>query len=371
MSYELRYDRIVKNFQTKTETVTALKSVSAEINEGELFCLLGPSGCGKTTLLRCTAGLEQISDGHIYYGETDFSTIPPYKRNLGMVFQNYALYPHLTIFENIAYALRIRKMPEEEIKKKVKDILILVGMLELMYRSPGELSGGQQQRVALARALVYRPKLLLLDEPLANLDAKLKVQMRGEIRRIQKASKVTAIYVTHDQQEAMAISDRLAIMEDGKIRQVGTPDEIYANPANQFVAGFIGTMNFLEGTVTEINNNTTVIKVGNTTKKFKVKNGNLKPKDEVSIAIRPENLIIVSRDDKNSLESCFTGTVAVTQFLGKYIRYQILGEDRDPEKMVQIDEDKRIEAIEEGSDVVVDFKEKDALLFFNKERVAQ
>ena len=370
MSFTLRYDKVVKEFQTKTEVVTALKSVSAEVNEGELFCLLGPSGCGKTTLLRCTAGLEQINGGHIYYGETDFSTIPPYRRNLGMVFQNYALYPHLTIFENIAYALRIRKISEEEIKRKVKDILALVGMEELMYRNPGELSGGQQQRVALARALVYNPKLLLLDEPLANLDAKLKVQMRGEIRRIQKASRVTAVYVTHDQQEAMAISDRLAIMEGGLIRQIGTPDEIYSNPANKFVAGFIGTMNFLQGKVIESNGSTLAIEIGNTAKKCKIKTGSPKPGDEITVALRPENMTIALRDDKNIYDSCFAGTVAVIQFLGKYIRYQILGENRKSEEMVQVDMDKRIKGIKEGSDVVVNFREEDALLFFDEEGIS-
>ncbi len=368
MGHELRYDKIVKQFHTKTGSVTALKSVSVVVNEGELFCLLGPSGCGKTTLLRCTAGLEQISAGHIYYGKTDFSTIPPYKRNLGMVFQNYALYPHLTIFENIAYALRIRKIPEKEIKEKVKDVLKLVGMEDLIYRNPGELSGGQQQRVALARALVYQPKLLLLDEPLANLDAKLKVQMRGEIRRIQKAFKVTAIYVTHDQQEAMAISDRLAIMEKGQVRQVGTPDEIYSNPANQFVAGFIGTMNFFDGTVTDTINNSVSIRIGKTTKKFTLST-KLKHDDRIAIAVRPENLTLETKEKGNNSEHCFMGKVIIIQFLGKYVRYQVLITNENTEKMVQIDESKRIKGIKEGSNVTINFTEKNALLFFNKERI--
>lgn len=227
MSVSLMYDDVEKTFPG-TRPVTALKKVSFKIEPGELFCLLGPSGCGKTTLLRCTAGLESISGGRIFYGDTDVTNIPPRKRNIGMVFQSFALYPHMTVFENVAYGLRVRKVPQEDVKRKVKEIMDLVGLPDVLERnpSPTALSGGQQQRVAVARALVYDPEILLLDEPFANLDAKLRRYMRAEIRRIQKITKVTTIFVTHDQEEAMAIGDRLAIMKDGNTAQIGSADDV-------------------------------------------------------------------------------------------------------------------------------------------------
>ncbi len=236
---------LCKSFSGKNEKVAALAGVSLEVREGELFTLLGPSGCGKTTTLRCVAGFERPTSGSISFRGEDFTAVPPFRRNIGMVFQSYALFPHLSIHENVAYGLRVRRVPRGKIDDKVRSILQLVGLQTAGNRKPGELSGGQQQRVALARALVYDPRLLLLDEPLSNLDAKLRVYMRGEIRRIQQQAGVTTLYVTHDQEEALSISDRIAVMHAGKVSQVGTPDEIYQAPSSIRVADFIGQANFL------------------------------------------------------------------------------------------------------------------------------
>jgi ABC-type Fe3+/spermidine/putrescine transport system ATPase subunit len=245
----LSISNLSKVFRGKEERVQALDNVSLDVLEGELFTLLGPSGCGKTTTLRCIAGFERPTGGQIRFFGRDFTTIPPFRRNIGMVFQSYALFPHLSIFENVAYGLKIRKVPRNEIAERVKSIIQLVGLKGLHKRKPSELSGGQQQRIALARALVYNPQLLLLDEPLSNLDAKLRVYMREEIRRIQQQAKVTTVYVTHDQEEALSISDRIAVMHAGQVSQVGTPDEIYENPSSIRVADFIGQANFLEFSV--------------------------------------------------------------------------------------------------------------------------
>ncbi len=368
MSPRLRYDGIVKKFETRGTEVLALNKVSAEVEEGELFCLLGPSGCGKTTLLRSTAGLEAINEGKIYYGDRDFSLIPPYRRNIGMVFQNYALYPHMTVFENVAYALRIRKTPQEEITKKVEDIMDLVDLPGVLNRSPNELSGGQQQRVALARALVYGPELLLLDEPLANLDAKLKVQMRSEIRRIQKAAGVTTIYVTHDQLEAMAISDRLAIMEGGVICQVGSPFEIYSNPRNQFIAGFIGTMNFFEARPLR-KEGENFVEIGKNSWPVSLSTENLSRDAKLIAALRPEHIRILQDNGKNE-KTGFNGYVQIQQFLGKYIRYQIVAKIDGEEKILQVDIDGENATAREGDTVRIDFAPEHILVFMDGERLA-
>jgi len=216
-----------------------------EVKEGEFFTLLGPSGCGKTTTLRIIAGFEKAK-GRVYFDDEDVTDKPPYERNIGIVFQDYALFPHMTVFENVAFGLRMRKVPEGEIKKMVKEVLSLVGLEGFENRYPEQLSGGQQQRVALARALVIKPRLLLLDEPLSNLDAKIRERLRGIVKRIQRELGITTIYVTHDQEEAMAISDRIAIMKDGKIVQIGEPLELYYHPRDESVATFLGIGNLLE-----------------------------------------------------------------------------------------------------------------------------
>ncbi len=249
MPAALVVEKLCKEFGGAAERVAAVRDVSLAVQAGELFTLLGPSGCGKTTTLRLIAGLETASAGRIVFEGQDFTALPPFRRNLGMVFQSYALYPHMRIFENVAYGLRARRTPDAEVRRRVAEVLELVGLSGLGERRPGQLSGGQQQRIALARALVYRPRLLLLDEPLSNLDAKLRVYMREEIRKIQQRAGITTVYVTHDQEEALSISDRLAVMYRGQVVQVGTPAEVYEWPATVGVADFLGRANFLDAWV--------------------------------------------------------------------------------------------------------------------------
>ena len=247
----VRLDKISKIYQdpkTKKE-FKAVDSVDLTIKPGEFVTLLGPSGCGKTTTLRMIAGFESPDAGEIYIGGQPVNALTPNKRDTAMVFQSYALFPHMTIFDNVAYGLKLRKLPKDEIKTKVFDMLDLVGLEGMENRYTNQLSGGQQQRVALARALVVEPGVLLFDEPLSNLDAKLRVQMRTEIRRIQQKLGITAIYVTHDQSEAMSISDNIILMKGGVIAQMGTPTEIYYHPNSEFVADFIGECNFLKGPI--------------------------------------------------------------------------------------------------------------------------
>ena len=237
---------IIRDAVKRYGDFTALSGVSLNIREGEFFTLLGPSGCGKTTTLRMIAGFNSIEGGDFYFGDKRINDVPAHKRDIGMVFQNYAIFPHLTVSENVAYGLKARKVAKAEISRRVAEALELVQISHLADRKPNELSGGQQQRVALARAFVIEPSVLLMDEPLSNLDAKLRVQMRTVIKKLQRRLGITTIYVTHDQEEALAISDRIAVMKDGVIMQIGTPNEIYAKPQNPFVAGFIGTSNFLD-----------------------------------------------------------------------------------------------------------------------------
>jgi iron(III) transport system ATP-binding protein len=241
----IRIQQLTKRFGS----VTALHHLDLTINPGELFFLLGPSGCGKTTLLRSMAGFYIPEEGKILFGDEDVTRLAPHKRNTGMMFQSYALWPHMSVAENVAFGLHERKVAKEEVKRRVGEALESVHMSKYADRRPNQLSGGQQQRVALARALVIRPRCLLLDEPLSNLDAKLRLEMRTEIRRVCKEFKLTTVYVTHDQKEALSISDRMAILEFGHILQVGTPREVYKRPAHKTVANFIGETDFLLGKV--------------------------------------------------------------------------------------------------------------------------
>lgn len=229
----------------------AVKGIDLEIHDGEFVVLVGPSGCGKSTTLRMIAGLEEISGGSLYIGDTLVNNIPPKDRDIAMVFQNYALYPHMNVRENMAFGLKLRKLDKKEIEKRINEAAKILGLDHLLDRKPGQLSGGQRQRVALGRAIVRDPRVFLMDEPLSNLDAKLRVQMRTEISKLRHRLGVTIVYVTHDQTEAMTMGDRIVIMKDGIIQQVGTPDEVYHNPDNLFVAGFIGSpaMNFIKGKI--------------------------------------------------------------------------------------------------------------------------
>ncbi len=293
--------------------VVANDHLSLEIEEGELFTLLGPSGCGKTTTLRIVAGFYYPDEGTVFFDDQDVTRLPPDRRGTGMVFQNYALWPHMSVFDNVAYGLKIRKTPKDVIQQEVKAALDLVRLSGLEVRTPFQLSGGQQQRVALARALVIRPRVLLLDEPLSNLDAKLRLEMRQEITRIQRTLDITTIYVTHDQEEALSISDRIAVQRNGALQQVDSPQQIYANPINAFVADFIGQCSFLYGTVQDLNGDVAIATdVGVPLKARKTRE--LAPGDAVLCAIRPENFSLTKPDEEANVVDC---EVLSVLFLGK------------------------------------------------------
>ena len=304
---------IIKDAVKKYGDFIALKGVSLDIKEGEFFTLLGPSGCGKTTLLRMIAGFNSIEGGEFYFGDKLINAVPAYKRDIGMVFQNYAIFPHLTVEENVAYGLKARKVPKAEIAPRVKEALELVQISHLAKRKPSELYGGQQQRVALARAFVIEPSVLLMDEPLSNLDAKLRVQMRTVIKKLQRKLGITTIYVTHDQEEALAISDRIAVMKDGVIMQCGTPTEIYAKPQNPFVAGFIGVSNFLDCTMEK--GGLVDIK-GELKVNVPVKSSYTGP---AKLSARPEQLFFS--------DAGMPGTVQFSTFLGDYVEYEVQLDD--------------------------------------------
>lgn len=293
----------------------AVNNANVTIKEGELFTLLGPSGCGKTTLLRMIAGFNTIDGGEISFGDTVINNIPAHKRNIGMVFQNYAIFPHMTVFNNVAYGLKARKFSKAVIEERVIEALEMVQMSEFKDRQPSKLSGGQQQRIALARAIVIHPDVLLMDEPLSNLDAKLRVQMRTIIRKLQKDLGITTIYVTHDQEEALAISDRIAVMKLGVIQQVGTPYDIYKKPNNTFVGNFIGTSNFLKGEITGKDKDGTEINILSSKKiKTKIKDYT----GEVILAVRPEEFII-----SDVVEGELVGEIILGTFLGDFLNYEI------------------------------------------------
>lgn len=371
MSENLTYEKVNKIFDVGGRNpVHALCDVSFTINSGELFCLLGPSGCGKTTLLRSTAGLETITSGKMLYGDVDISTIPPYRRNIGMVFQSFALYPHMSIFENVAYGLRVRKTPEAEVKRKVTEVMELVGLQDELKRnpSPTALSGGQQQRVAIARALVYSPDILLLDEPLANLDAKLRRYMRAEIRRIQKATNITTIFVTHDQEEAMAIGDRLAVLRKGVVEQIGTSDELYTQPQNSFVANFIGKMNFFKAEIENIDGVSALARVKGTSFAETVDasriHGSFRKGSNALLGARPEQLIVSKAlPQRPSLP----GTVKIIQHLGQFVRYEVEMEGDAASAIFEIDMGGLVVDIKEGEKVNVSLKSSLASLYEAKE----
>lgn len=318
MAVAVRLDQVVKRFGE----LTVVDRISLTIEAGELFFLLGPSGCGKTTLLRSIAGFYIPDSGTIYIGDRDVTRLPPEQRNTGMVFQSYALWPHMTVAENVAFGLELRKIPKHEIAQRVADALAMVRMGDRADYKPNQLSGGQQQRVALARALVIRPQCLLLDEPLSNLDAKLRLEMRSEIRRICKQSGLTAIYVTHDQKEALSVADRIAILDKGVIQQCGPPQEVYRRPANRFVANFIGETNFLEATVAEVRRNVAVLHtslgpvVSNALPETPVAVG-----QRVTLSIRPETVRI--GEAPAGAPNLFFGHLHDTVYLGEVAQHQV------------------------------------------------
>lgn len=350
-----------KIFKGRHEQVQALDDVSLDIVEGELFTLLGPSGCGKTTTLRYIAGFEKPTSGTSDFLGQDFTSIPPFRRNIGMVFQSYALFPHLSIFENVAYVLRIRKLPKRELEERVNRIIQLVGLEKTQKRKPSELSGGQQQRIALARALVYEPKLLLLDEPLSNLDAKLRVYMREEIRRIQQQARVTTIYVTHDQEEALSISDRIAVMHAGKVSQVGPPDEIYEDPVSIRVADFIGQANFLACKVKRGKPPVLTFASGEETS-LSESSGNIRSfsGSEGILFVRPEQMeVMADPNHPNTLRSA----VKVILYLGSVVRYFVeIFQNAVPQEVL-VDQERRVAGVGVGDRVAVMLHGQDAKLF--------
>lgn len=291
----------------------ALSDINLEIEKGEFFTLLGPSGCGKTTLLRTIAGFYRQDAGDIFLGDELINDVPAYRRNTGMVFQNYAVFPHMTVFENVAYGLKVRKLPGDEISRKVRAALKNVHLEGYESRTPDKLSGGQQQRVGLARAMAIEPRVLLFDEPLSNLDAKLRVEMRDEIRAVQKALGITAIYVTHDQEEALVISDRIAVVNFGKIQQVGAPWEIYKDPANLFVATFVGKINKLEVELGE-SLDKGLRKAVSGKVEFAVPSPGTEGRRSAILTFRPEDIVETSEETPGL--NRLSGTLTSTSFLG-------------------------------------------------------
>ena len=318
----------IQNLFKCYKKVVAVNRIQLEVNKGEMLTLLGPSGCGKTTTLRCIAGLERPEEGDIVIdGKPMLSQgfVQPSKRGIGMVFQNYAVWPHMKVFNNIVYGLKIQKLSKRQIKDKGQKVLELVGLDGLGERYPSQLSGGQQQRVALARALVGNPKVLLLDEPLSNLDAKLREELRFEIKSLVRRMGITSVYVTHDQAEAMVISDRIAVMHSGNVVQLGSAQEIYKKPANKFVADFIGTMNFMSGEVIEVLKDKDAVYVRTEfSEKLRCRtpNGTATTGQEVYASIRPEDVEVFTDPPQDS-ENLFKGTIAHKAYLGNFLFFFI------------------------------------------------
>lgn len=314
-------DQVSKRFGN----VKGVENVDIQIQSGEFFTFLGPSGCGKTTTLRMIAGFYFPTSGSVQFGNRDVTTLPPSKRNTGMVFQNYALFPHMTVFENIAFGLQVRKIAKPELKERVERVQKLVHLGGFGERRIDQLSGGQQQRVALARALVIEPQILLLDEPLSNLDAKLREETRIEIKRLQMELGITTIYVTHDQAEAMSMSDRIMVMQGGEVQQIGTPYDIYHQPVNRFVASFIGETNMWEGTVVGINGNDVKVQITpdlvltgtlqNASTQCQLQVGK-----KTALSIRPESIQETAADDDRQMNTV-KGNIVFAEFTGASVNY--------------------------------------------------
>ena len=343
----IRLDHISKIYQdpkTKKDFY-AVNDVSLEIEPGSFVTLLGPSGCGKTTTLRMIAGFESPDTGSISLGGEKIDELTPNKRDTAMVFQSYALLPHYNIFDNVAYGLKIRKVPAAEIKKKVSDILELVGLTGMEERMTNQLSGGQQQRVALARALVVEPGVLLFDEPLSNLDAKLRVSMRTEIRRIQQKAGITAVYVTHDQSEAMSISDQIIIMQGGVVAQIGTPEQICYHPVSEFVADFIGEANFLRGRMLSHEGDTGIVEIQGV--KIRVPEAShVEDGKDTVLVLRPETAILADKGH-------FPCKVILSCFMGAYQNYHVMVGDTKVAIMDYNPKGKKIYQV--GDDAYLDF----------------
>ena len=323
----------IENLTKRFGSVTALHSLNLTIGAGDIFFLLGPSGCGKTTLLRSIAGFYTPEEGAIWFGEENVAHLAPHERNTGMMFQSYALWPHMSVAQNVAFGLEERRIPRAEMERRVAEALASVKMSDFAQRKINQLSGGQQQRVALARAMVIRPRALLLDEPLSNLDTKLRVEMRGEIRRICKEAGLTAIYVTHDQKEALSVGDRIAVMEAGHIRQTGTPAEVYRRPASRFVAEFMGETNLLEGTVASKGEGG--VRVETALRTFTATAHGWSPQvgERVALSIRPEAWQL---GDSATGENAIPGHIQERTYLGEMAQYRFGNGGHAPLKIYEL-----------------------------------
>lgn len=336
-------------------SVRAVNDVTIEVAQGEFFFLLGPSGCGKTTLLRIIAGFCEPEAGRLQFDERVMDRVPPHRRNTGMVFQNYALWPHMTVRENVAYGLKVRRLPRAEVRRRTDGMLELVRMAELADRRPNALSGGQQQRVALARALVIEPDVLLLDEPLSNLDARLRVDMRKELRRIHRETGVTTIYVTHDQKEALSLAQRIAVMRDGRVEQVGAPQDVYLKPRNRFVAEFIGQANIIVGQVREQRNGECLVETGLGLLKA-AGNGS----GAVLCCIRPEALRLEADEAENRLRV----RVDDATYLGdqEQVTVQATASDGTLHELLLLRHHPTAGGVRPGAEVTLGFGSKDVVL---------
>ncbi len=365
---QVRLTDVVKRFKS----VEALSGVSLTIADGEFFTLLGPSGCGKTTTLRIIAGFYDPDGGTVFFDDVVMNGVPPAERGIGIVFQNYALWPHMTAFENVAYGLRIQRVPAADIDRRAAATIHQVGLKGLEHRMPGQLSGGQQQRVAVARALVLNPRVLLLDEPLSNLDAKVRAHLRSEIRRLQQDLRITTIYVTHDQEEALVLSDRIAVMDAGRVQQVGTPSDLYERPTSLFVADFIGTNNFIPGTVVQVTDGYASVTTAAGVIRG-VARGPARAGMAVVAAIRPENVAVDGADsgtdrhvpDEAQIsdgENVLKGRVVLSQYMGSILRYEV---EAAREIVLQIDilDPKRHRVMAPGTEVAFRFAASAAVIY--------
>ncbi len=352
MSVNIKIRDAVKKYGDNT----IISDLSLDIKEGEFFTLLGPSGCGKTTLLRMIAGFNSIEGGDFFFGQNRINDMDPAKRNIGMVFQNYAIFPNMTVEDNVAFGLKNRKLPKEEIASKTDQFLKLMKIDEYRDRMPERLSGGQQQRVALARALAITPDVLLMDEPLSNLDAKLRVEMRSVIKQIQNEVGITTVYVTHDQEEAMAVSDRIAVMNNGDIQQIGTPKILYQRPANLFVATFIGHTNVIDGELVVKGDRAYLKLPGNYEIEVETIRDEEKKNQKVKASIRPEEFIVDTESDEG-----IKATIDDAVFLGLNTHYFVHFEDGETAEIIQ--ESKIDSIIEKGREIRLRIKTEKINIF--------
>jgi ABC-type Fe3+/spermidine/putrescine transport system ATPase subunit len=359
MARNLRLENLTKRFGN----LVAVDQVNLEIEEGEFICFLGPSGCGKTTVLRMITGFETVTEGNVIFDGKVINDLIPQKREFGIVFQSYALFPNMTVEDNIAFGLKVRKMPRKAMSERVDQMLDLIGLRDWRNLYPAQLSGGQQQRVALVRALAPNPQVLLLDEPLSALDAKIRVRLRAEIKRLQQELKKTMIYVTHDQEEALSIADKVVVMETGQFRQVGRPIDIYKYPASSFVADFVGTSNFFKGLRTHD-------RVQTEKREFKISQMSSSSREEVYLAIRPEKIEVFKYGEPPSglaSTNLIPGRIDVVTFLGAAVRLVV---NVDGEEVISdvIEKDFEQRQLKQGEEVILYFPPEAFIIYPTKEK---